>query len=290
MGHRRAKGGVTIAALIANRQAEQGAAAALDDLLGAAHKSIQFFTRASICIVVNPLEAQEQRRRAAQLGEEGAQPGLLALINGLQQPGPRLKIVCHGWKRLWPRAYRERLHHPKPCATLRRRPGCADLHIGFGPVQRGLVSQHLAALGQALALGHARQGSSGQGIEQLDARVADHEAPHCSRGQRNLQLQGRGCAIRQADLGAGLHGSLHIQGRGQAAVGRVFILAVCARPLRFAEPAGDRIARKADHAAPVLVHYFQQGIVNDVQIVGQHFHAAARPQALRQNLGQRGEA
>ena len=85
---RRPEHAVQVGALVAEGQLEDVAAEASHDPLRAWTKVVELDDRVVIVVVVDAAEAQEERERRPELGQELAAPGSQALVDGRQQPRP----------------------------------------------------------------------------------------------------------------------------------------------------------------------------------------------------------
>src|SRR4051794_20393089 len=95
MCDQRAEGRIEIAAFVANRELQQRATVAHQNHLHAADEGVELAASMRVAVVVNASESEEQWHHRAQFSEEFSQAGLMAIINGRQEPGAndfRLKI------------------------------------------------------------------------------------------------------------------------------------------------------------------------------------------------------
>ena len=86
VGDGRAKGGIEIAALVADGELDQAAVKAGQDVLDLPDKAVQLLGGVLVVVVVDAREAQEEGHRRAQFGQKLAQSAAQPLVDRGQQP------------------------------------------------------------------------------------------------------------------------------------------------------------------------------------------------------------
>ncbi|RIH82547.1 hypothetical protein Mterra_02621 [Calidithermus terrae] len=137
---------------------------------------------------------------------------------------------------------------------------------------------NLAGLGQVVGRRQHVEGAPGDGVDALDAGVAQGEAAHRARRHRGPDRQG-GRAALEGHRRHGGHRPLHRQRRRQGPRAGVVV-----------EPGGEGVAAEAHHAAAVAVDLGDEDVVDGVEPVGELLSPPLGAQGLRQGLGQAGEA
>ena len=93
VGDRRAKGGVEVAALVANRHLDQRPFVSDEHLLHMADQRVEPRAGRVVTVVVDPVKGEKQRDSRAQLGDELVGTLAQPLVDCRPKPGPRCRRV-----------------------------------------------------------------------------------------------------------------------------------------------------------------------------------------------------
>ena len=126
-----------------------------------------------------------------------------------------------------------------------------------------------------LGLGEDVHEASGEHVDQLDVRVAHHEAPGIAHRDRDLHRELDGVASGGGDRASPRDGILHRSGGGTGARAVVVI-----------DPAGDRVAGEVDDVAVVRVELLDDRVEHAADVGRELLGAALWSQLVREGLGQ----
>ena len=145
VGDRRPEHAVQVRALVAEGQLEDVAAVAGHDPLGPPHEVVELLDGGFVVVVVDAAEAEEDRERRPELGEELAAAGAQALVDLGQEPRPD--------------------ERPRRAPAARRRAGVGDVSRAGAPTTPksrpvSVVEARLAELAPARRARPARTASS----------------------------------------------------------------------------------------------------------------------------------
>ena len=191
VGDRRAEHAVQVGALVTERQLQDVAAEAGHDPLRRPDEGVELLDGVLVLVVVDAAEAQEDRIRGPQLGEELAPAGAQPLVDSGQQPRTDEGLV--EVRRLLDVDRRdidqEVLDDAEGPTGRRIVPAFTDRHPVAETRRRRWVQHDLALLGVVLRLGEVVDQAPGQDIDELDGGIADDEAPGRPDRDRDLERQ-----------------------------------------------------------------------------------------------------
>ena len=261
---------------------EQVAAVRGEDPLRAPDEVVELRDGVVVVVVVDAAEANEDRVRRPQLGQELAAPRAQALVDGRQQPRP---CDVLGQRLLLARA-RASATAPRPAARRRRRspPLSGSTRSSWistrsprdSSADRSSRTSPLAARCSAVASASisrpARTSISWTSGSPTRNRRAAPVATAAFIASRTREPAG--CR----DLALPGHRLLHREGAGGGA-----------RAIVAIDPAGDRVAAEVDDVPAEPLELGNEGVKDPVQMGSKLLRAALRPEFVGQRLGQRRE-
>jgi hypothetical protein len=298
VGDGRAERRVDVAALVADGDLQDERVVAQQYRLRGPHQGVEVLGRPWVAVVVDAVEPQEQRHRRAQFGEELAHAGAEAIGDRRDHPLSTSVVVDGIVADRGPRVARDDavefghdteafVGHVRAVAPLGDRECRPD---GLGG---RLVDHHLARGRFVFGRRQPTHGVAGEGVDQLDRRVADDGAHRRSGGDRDLHGQ-RHLVVADGDRAQAGHRVLQRErapdgtarcrlggtGSGSLVVGAQRVVV---------EPTRDRVAAVHDHAATSVGDLGDERVVDAVEHDEQLFGTALGSVGAHERLGERGE-
>ena len=281
VGDRRAEDAIEVRALVPEGQLEEVAAVPGQDPLRATDQLVELPGRLGVVVVVDPGEANEQRDRRAQLGQELPASRAQPLVHGGQQP--RSDEVLGQRRRLDDLASRgQDLHRCEDAvfaAGLGVEPSFAEHHAIPEPRDRRGLEHDLALLREVLSRSEIVDQASSEDVDQLDVGVADDEPARFANGDRDLHREADLAAPGGRDQPGPFDGSQHREARRCGG-----------QPVVAVDPAGDGVAREVDDVPAERVELGDDGVEDPAEVGCQLLGASLRTELGRERLGERCEA
>ena len=281
VGDGRPEDAVQVRPLVTEGELEEVPAVAGHDPLRGPDEVVQLRDGVGIVVVVDAGEAQEDRERRTELGQQFAPPVAQSLVDRRQQPRPDQGLVER--RRLLDRDRRdidkEGVHDPEGPAGRRLGAPLADPDPVAECSHRRWIEDDLALFGVMLGFRQVVDQRAGQHVDELDVGVPDDEATGGAARDRDLQGELDGRAPGRPDRALALHRGEHRHG----GCGR-------ARTVVPIEPARDGVAREVDDITTASVQLLDDGVEDAAQVRRQLLRPALRSELGGQRLRQRREA